>query len=427
MDNRLLKITNPSVLIPADESGDLYRDLFNSMHDGISVFEVKGGKVKALYLNERYFDSVGYTMEQYLPYIDNITVTLFEDDEKRIFEHAAECIETGSDFYCNVRGYRFDGSVGQFSVHAKLVDFIKSEYPVFLAAVNDISDINQMYNDLNIAKERCRLLESICTAPIFEYGCADDTMICTNINAAGRTVIENYNMYLRRCDYINPDDISYYYNCLCRACRKEYKGSMDIRIIQDGHKDYSMYRIHYASITDAYGQVINVIGRIESSGCTKSSYEACLCGSEINEIKTAVAENRSRCYMAVAGIDGFEEFREDFGSAEGDEIIRKITDMLKKAYKSAVIFRYYVDEFVIFITDISEVQFYEMTEEFISGTENIILDSGVNAGLSVSMGAAWTVNDGKADFNDYYITAEKALLKAGIDEKNKLWVEKIIY
>lgn len=74
MDKKITDITDPSIIVPADNCKDIYFSLFNSMYDGLSVFEVCGNKIRALYLNERYFDNVGYSLEQYTPYIENVTL-----------------------------------------------------------------------------------------------------------------------------------------------------------------------------------------------------------------------------------------------------------------------------------------------------------------------------------------------------------------
>lgn len=210
MDKKITDITDPSIIVPADNCKDIYFSLFNSMYDGLSVFEVCGNKIRALYLNERYFDNVGYTLEQYTPYIENVTVTLFEEDEQRIFGLAQECIRNHSDFYCEVRGYRFDGSVGWFCIRARTVDFIKSDNPVFLASINDISRRKELEHKYNISKERYRILEETSSAFLFEYSLLNDNM--TFFPKAGKShEIVNYGMYLRRSNRIYPDDAIYFY------------------------------------------------------------------------------------------------------------------------------------------------------------------------------------------------------------------------
>ena len=176
MDKKLTDITDPSIIVPADDCGDLYFKLFNNMYDGLSVFELNGGKVRALYLNERYFDTIGYTKEQYRPYIDNVTVTLQEEDEHRLISSAERSIKEKTDLYCEVRGYRYDGSVGWFCIRARTADFIKSSGITFLASINDISEQKVLEYELSINRERFRILEETVSALLFEYNPFTDKM-----------------------------------------------------------------------------------------------------------------------------------------------------------------------------------------------------------------------------------------------------------
>ena len=58
-----------------------------------------------------------------------------EDPAEMIFEKARRSVKTGETFYAECKGRRYDGNDIWVLVKAKLVDFIESEHPVFLADV----------------------------------------------------------------------------------------------------------------------------------------------------------------------------------------------------------------------------------------------------------------------------------------------------
>lgn len=442
MDKKITDITDPSIIVPADGCKDIYFSLFNSMYDGLSVFEVCGNKVKALYLNERYFDNVGYTLEQYTPYIENVTVTLFEEDEQRIFSLAQECIKNHSDFYCEVRGYRFDGSVGWFCIRARTVDFIKSDNPVFLASINDITQRKELEHQYHISKERYRILEETSSAFLFEYSMVNDTM--TFFPQAGRShEVTNYGMYLRRSNRIFAEDALYFYYILMRCCRKECKGFIDIRYLDNVSESYIPTRLHYSSIADEYGFVLSIVGRIENI-TEQNGIKPALVSEKYNlpygdlmpakeavaEIAEKISHEGSRGALLFADIDDFDDFNAAYGKEAADNAVALAAEIIRDIFSDAVVFKFPDDEFVIYTENMSEPDLHDRYEKLQAACRTIKLTSDSDSravGITFSVGAAQTVNSSKVNIKDYFVTAERVLFKAKADGKNRMYVEKIIF
>jgi len=438
MDNKIADISNPSVLIPSDGCMDIYFSLFNSMYDGLSVFEVCQNKIKALYLNERYFNTVGYTPQQYVPYIENVTVTLFEDDEQRIFNLARECLKSGTDFICDVRGYRYDGSVGWFSIRARTVDFIKSDNPVFLASINDITSIKDLEHRDKISKERYRILEETSSAFLFEYTLSRDNMLFFPERGKNYET-ENYGMYLRRSDRVYADDAIYFYYFLMRSCRRERKGFIDFRYFDDNVNDYIPARLHYSSVADEYGFILKILGRIEDiteqSGFTAeimskkygSAFEGLLSADEaIAKINEKISAEGSKGTLIFADIDDFGDFESKYGRNVADSAIALAAKIVSEVFGDCIVFKFPEDEFMIYAEDMPETDLHGRYEKLQAACGTITC-SGCDVGISFSAGAAWTYNSSKVNIKDYFITAERVLFKAKKDGKGRLYAEKIIF
>lgn len=437
MDNRIADITDPSVIVAADNCTDLYFKLFNNMYDGLSVFEYCGSKVRALYLNERYFENVGYTKEQYRPYYDNITVTLLEEDEKKIFKCVNDCMKSGKDIRCDVRGYKADGSVGWFCVKARPVDFIKSANPVFLATITDITERKKL--DLMINSERYRILKETVSALLFEYKPFDDRMIFSH-GDIGEYVIENYTVYLRKGNRIHPHDVNYYFNTLSRACRKTSKGFIDLRSYYSAENGYAHYRVFYSSIADEYGSVISVVGRVEPISRergtqpvsvrqdSRETFGLSTAHEGMPLIESKIASSNSTGFLAIIDVDDLSEINEKFGEETGTRIIRTAAGILSDIFTDAVIFRYYGDEFVVYIENITETQLFEMFDRLLLAAKNTALKDNI-PDFTFSAGFAYAKNnpEKKIQVKDYFITADKALFKAKQDGKNRMYSERVIF
>lgn len=443
MDRQIAEIMDLSSKVPDENCCDFYKQLLNSLYDGISLFEFCGNKVKAIYLNQRYFENVGYTPEQYLPYFDNITVTLFEEDEQRIFDTAKRCVEENTDFNCDVRGYRYDGTVGWFNVRARIVDFIKRDGIVFLASINDVTTEKQLQHRLSINEERYRILEETTSTFLYIYNCADDVMTFSSHSGAQEVVISNYSGHLRKSDQIHPEDVNYYFNAISKACRKQCKSYIDIRSLNKECTEYVPCRNYISSIPDEYGDIISVMGRIElleDAGVTaelmcNNEYEIfdfmCSPHEGIDLINNKISKGNAKGFLAVIDIDDFSGFNKKYGPETSDNAVKLAAELICCIFEDAVIFRYTGDQFVVYMENITESELYEMEEKLRLAGEMINLSDNSSCTDSLSMtfstGAAWTVNSEKTTFKDYFITADKALFRAKKAGKNRMYVEKIIY
>lgn len=441
MDTRISNITDPSIIVPADNCTDLFFNLFNNLYDGLCLFEFSPtGKVKALYLNESYFDAVGYTKEQYLPYFDNITVTLFEEDEEKLIGLVRKSLSEGTGIFCHVRGYRYDGSVGWFSIRATQIDFVKSDNPVYLTSINDITDIIETSHQLTINRARFKLLEETSNVYIFEYSPQTDVMTFSPGQNRPDIRVEAYSSYLRRNDQLYPLDAICFFSALSKAIRKEYKGFTDVRSYNREKTDLMPFRLYYSSIADDSGTVISVVGRIEmlkeGTAHFLSESNDSRCGilpapsEAMPLIEKKIESHADNAFMLMIDIDDFAEFNDRYGEENASNAISLAASMIGSIFSGAVIFRYIGDEFAVFAEGLTERELYDRIDKLRAALATMELEINgekVNTPLTLSIGASWAANSSKTNIKDYFITADKALLTAKREGKNRLESVKIFF
>ncbi|MCC8043572.1 MAG: PAS domain-containing protein [Oscillospiraceae bacterium] len=340
MEQILENITNPALIPLVDNfTGEMYTGIFNSMYDGFAFFEFRNNKVRALYVNESYFATVGYTKEEYLPYLDNITVTLFEEDEEALFQKVLECLENKSTLNTEVRGYRGDGSVGWFNIRARQVDYVKSDYPVFVATVMDYTRTKQVEQELALTRERCRIIEETTDTFLFEYKVFEDTMLFYVGMDEPHRVIENYTRFMHTSPMVYKDDISFFYTILMLASRGVVRGHIDYRTtsLQTGY--YTWCRAFYSGVTDDRGNVVSVLGRLENleendeySLNAAKRFNPMYDGTDettgLPRVRTAVkkaeevlAGATGRFFFILADMDDYSEYVNTHGKEQGDRAV----------------------------------------------------------------------------------------------------------
>lgn len=433
-DVRLEKISDLSQIESSDGS-DVYYRLFDSMYDGLGLYELREGKVRALYLNERFFEIAGYTKEQYRPYLDNVTVTFLEEDEKRFLENALKNAELNREACFEVRGYRADGSIGWFCIRSRRVDYVKSDYPVFLAAVYDCTKNKQLEQNARLNRERYRILEEIGASCLFEYDPQNDEMIFSPGRERDERRFSEYARHLRRSSDIHPDDSAYFYSVLLKACRRERRGYVDARCL-DNNGGWVLCRFNYSGVAGDRDNVIRVLGRIDIRGESEGNGNPFISSSENFDTLmrkesaaglSLISERLKSCpknaLLLMTDIDGMGKINERFGFDEGSELLHRFERAAAEIFKSGIVFRYMGDIFAVYTEGLTESELYYLTDRLRTAAEALGC-GGENAGLGFSAGVARVKEcSGSEHARDLLITAAHALYRAKTEGKNSIVTE----
>lgn len=358
---------------------------------GVAIYELCPDRVRSLYFNKKYYEMVGYTEEQYEQYADSVTSSLYGDSAEMIFEKAGRSVKTGETFYAECKGRRFDGSDIWVLVKAKLVDFIESEHPVFLAIVQDITNRKQAEYENAVNLERYRILEATSNAVTFEYDIPDDIMTFSysggRADSANRS-ISNYAEVSKRTKIVYPDDAAKFYAALKKAGKKPVSCMrLDYRSTIIDQNSYRWVRTCYSSVADAS----------EKTG--------------------------AKSFFIMIDIDDFKAFNDTYGHSFGDEVLRAVGKTLSTKFRNNIIGRFGGDEFIVFARAVSESVVVDKFEDFLKivGTTEI---GGKQYEIKCSIGIAWS-DRSDIDYSRYFDEADEQLYKAKKAGKCRICHKKI--
>jgi diguanylate cyclase (GGDEF)-like protein/PAS domain S-box-containing protein len=408
---------------------------------GVAIYELCPDRVRSLYFNKKYYEMVGYTEEQYEQYADNVTSSLYGDSAEMIFEKAGRSVKTGETFYAECKGRRFDGSDIWVLVKAKLVDFIESEHPVFLAIVQDITNRKQAEYENAVNLERYRILEATSNAVTFEYDIPDDIMTFSysggRADSANRS-ISNYAEVSKRTKIVYPDDAAKFYAALKKAGKKPVSCmTLDYRSTIIDQNSYRWVRTCYSSVADASGKVIKVLGRTQDIDDEKREHQRMTQLVEIdsttgllnklattNHIQRLISEKTSaKSFFIMIDIDDFKAFNDAYGHSFGDEVLRAVGKTLSTKFRNNIIGRFGGDEFIVFARAVSESVVVNKFEDFLKivGATEI---GGKQYEIKCSIGIAWS-DRSDIDYSRYFDEADEQLYKAKKAGKCRICHKKI--
>ena len=381
---------------------------------GVAIYELCPDRVRSLYFNKKYYEMVGYTKEQYEQYADSVTSSLYGDSAEMIFEKAGRSAKTGETFYAECKGRRYDGSDIWVLVKAKLVDFIESEHPVFLAIVQDMTNrkLAEYENAVNL--ERYRILEATSNAVTFEYDIPDDIMTFSysggRADSANRS-ISNYAEVSKRTKIVYPDDAAKFYAALKKASKKPVSCmTLDYRSTIIDQNSYRWVRTCYSSVADASGKVIKVLGRTQDIDNEKREQQRMIQLVELdsttgllnklattNHIQRLISEKtNAKSFFAMLDIDDFKAFNDTYGHTVGDRILQVFTERVRKRMDFPHLFaRIGGDEFIL-IAYGQENE--EKADKLFNGIrvalQDLVVEGAGDVRISFSMGKAVYPRDG---------------------------------
>lgn len=408
---------------------------------GVAIYEMCPDKIRSLYLNEKYYEMVGFTKEQYQQYADSVTSSLYGESAEMIFEKGIHSAKTGETFYAECKGKRYDGSDIWVLIKASLIDFIESDYPIFLAVVQDLTKRKAAEYEYAVNAERYRILEATSNAVTFEYDVPGDVMTFSYSNGtaeASERSITNYTEVSKRTKIVYPEDALKFYKALKAACKEPVSCQiLDYRSTIIDQNSYRWVRTCYSSVADASGHIVKVLGRTQDIDDEKREHQRMAQLVELdsttgllnklattNHIQKLIDEKTgAKSFFIMLDIDDFKAFNDTYGHSFGDEVLRAVGKTLSGKFRNTVIGRFGGDEFIVFARAVDESVVVDKFEDFLKIVRSTEI-GGKRYEIKCSIGIAWS-DRSDIDYSRYFDEADEQLYKAKKAGKCRICHKKI--
>ncbi len=411
-----------------DDLNEVLTLLLKGMRAGVGLFEVSK-TIRALYLNEAYFECIGYTQEEYAEKEENVLETLIPEDAEGFLNCIMEHAPKREPINYNFRGYLHDGTLGYFEVRATAIVSKLSDYPIYLTVIFNVTDakeneihleeLKKVNAELSIQQERYKILEATAHGLLFEYSPATDTMVFSyNFpDNKKRKVIPNYTNFMRRFPLVHSKHIAKFEEALSGACKEVTEGTLEYLSTVSGG-GYRWHSTHYKSLADESGKVISVIGRIEDIHDQKMekehlNYKADVDGltklyrKEAAFIKMQEYVNdapEGEFYFVILDLDDFKQINDRHGHQYGDEVLKQMAAALVRIFgENSILGRFGGDEFVILTKNVTK-------QEVIESLKQIQSDVKFCAGV-----VPWKNQE---DVKDIFDWADHAMYQMKYEQKN---------
>ena len=362
-----------------DDINDIMPTVLKSIALGVGLFEV-GTQVRSVYLNEAFFDCIGYTKEQYKDSYHNVFSTLLPEDVAGFKACIEENAPKGEDIRCTFRGYRADGILNWFEVHGVALENKNGTNPLYLTVVNNITEKKNYEDSLEALKaansklmmqeERYKILEATAQGLLFEYYPDSDTMIFSyNFpDNKMRREIKDYSEFIKTSPLVHSSHLQMFKDALWGACEKETEGNLEYLSLVSGG-GYRWHNTHYKSVADEDGKILSVMGRIRDIHEEKMEKNSLNARAErdgltdlyrketvFEKMDEYLKENpEGQFFFIIIDLDDFKNINDRYGHQYGDEILKKVSKDITGLFgNTGILGRFGGDEFVILTLDISK-------------------------------------------------------------------------
>lgn len=360
--------------IISNSSAELTSILLSKINEGICIFKVVSFmNYETIYMNDEYFNILGYEKTPYSIDLRNIMKVVLKEDSERICGKIDSHIGQGKSF--DYQGYGYTVKRGRRWLRFKGFSLGKiNDEEVYIMMINDETNecVNyEEYNQLLLMKEqllrekqRYWILEETVETMLFEYSKDEDAMIISNNfpDNHERRLIHNYCETLKKGKYVHPMHIKMFTEKLNAACEKKQKGSVEYLSKISGN-GYQWHRAYYTSVVDKNDNITGVMGRVDNineeiENRKKYQYDG-LTGTLLRSAGYECMEAYIReypgkeVYLILVDLDNFKYINDTFGHLAGDEVLKKFARYVMEIFNGCgIVTRFGGDEFLIFVHDL---------------------------------------------------------------------------
>ena len=392
-------------------------------------------------IDKGFTDITGYTMDD----IMDRKLTLFElvpEEHRQEYKDIVRGAMKEREAYLNHEIICKDGTIIVVNCYGEIY---KDETTNHNCSKILIVDVTEQYNAVNELKEKEEQLELQIEKIKLLAGDAKEFFIDYDIQndffEVSRFVEGNYEIFYSKDNYFNssertihPDDFLMIREVFLESKEKSNKCQLDLRS-KLFKENYCWYRMVYTKYINPKTSKSHIIGRCvniddekvanlrleqsEDTDLLTGMYNRTATERKINEILSK-DETKNNHTMILIDLDNFKNVNDVLGYAEGDNILRRITEILSQMFRQDfdIIGRVEGDVFLAFVRNTSDVFYIEsQCREICERISKECVPQDAQVEVSASIGIAFT--DSKSDsFKKLYKKADKALQRQIANGRN---------
>lgn len=125
------------------ELSDKFKAVVENINGGVSATYLRGNKPEYVIVNERYYELIGYTKEQFAKEVKNVFELIYPDDRERIEKQFTEASTHQGQYSMEYRFIRRDGKVRNILCNTNVIHLFGVDEPVQLAVSTDITELRE--------------------------------------------------------------------------------------------------------------------------------------------------------------------------------------------------------------------------------------------------------------------------------------------
>ncbi len=418
--------------------------LTETVPGGIASFEITKDGLENIYFNEGFYNYTGYTRDEFSRIINfNPLGLICEEDLPPILDsiERARCGEiVAGDFIC--RYWKKDGGYRWVNLRA-IVSEALSDTLIINVVKLDITELKQMEEQLRMSEEQYKLVMQQCETIMCRYDVEDRSVNMTKEVAAifgtqekvvdvpystvsmGNVASDSVDAFIDFYEGVLRGEKSGTAEFECKTVQgwRWLKANQSTIFSDDGAPAYAV--ISFVDITEQHTREMehNVLLKNESALKRKADIDGL---TEVFNKTTAEENIRERlkvnkgapCTFMLLDIDNLKVINDSLGHPQGDRAIKIVADVIESSFRhSDVVGRFGGDEFVVFLSGVSDRENVEKMMEMLKSKVNEArIGEDDDHPLSISIGAAFGVKN--ITFEELYDMADKALYEAKRSGRN---------
>lgn len=138
----------------SSRSASQLQAVLENINGGVAVSVVRDGKIKNLLVNDKYFEHIGYTREEYNAQFKGRFTSIHPDDQAGVMAMIRQATIDEKPYRCEFRVIRKDGSIGWLFSNVKVCHLAGIDEPVHLAVTNDVTELRRVQLEEKITAQK---------------------------------------------------------------------------------------------------------------------------------------------------------------------------------------------------------------------------------------------------------------------------------